>query len=72
MNLLQPNLFRVVVQVMDLISLDLQYAKFQKARLSLAVVVLGLLQAYNCLKLSKIQLINDCHIDKMTVVMAND
>jgi hypothetical protein len=45
----EPNLFRKVTQALDLITLDLDYARFKKVRLSLAVLLIGLLISYNVL-----------------------
>lgn len=48
-SLTQPNRYRQTVQVFDLISLDLEYSLFEKARLALAVLLISNLIAYQAL-----------------------
>ena len=48
-SLKEPNMFRVAVQVGDTATLDLDYALFKKSKLSIAIVLITLLQSYDIL-----------------------
>ncbi len=42
----KPNRFRMVIQVIDLITMDLDYAFFSNSRLALSVVLISILISY--------------------------
>lgn len=43
-------MWRVVLQVLDLISMDLEYAFYNGKKVALAVVIIAVLNAYGALK----------------------
>ena len=50
-NQSEPNRWREVMQVLDLISLDVEYARFPKLRLILALTICALLKSHDLLSI---------------------
>ncbi len=68
-SLKQPNMWRVVLQVLDLISMDLEYAYFVGHKVVLAVVLIAVLNAYGAIRLPLYS--NDCH-DRCELAVAEE
>lgn len=52
-------MWRVVLQVVDLISMDLEYAYYDGKKIGLAVVIFAILNAYGAVKLPQYSF--ECH-----------